>query len=426
MNRLRSTGVVVLGALCVAGLLYGVTLTYATRIMFDTNVFSARVAESLAEPPVARVVANQITEQIVNYQRELTPYRPIVLGAVQQIVASPPFRALVRQAARKIHPILITHGSDLSLTLTDVQVIANEALAAHPGVAEKLPPKAKFVLGSRESWPTGKLLMKIIGTGHRLQRRAYFWLLGGIVFGALGLLAARRKDRYLLWLGIGLTSSAFLIAAFARFGGPILSHLARTETGADLIRGLWPVFIGPLALRMIILGGLGIVLTASVTSLLERLDATATLGYLWRILRHRPRRATTTIFRGLGLIVLGMVVAFNPIPTLQILAVLAGGLLLFVGIQDVFTTATRFASRQRAEAAAAPTQGRSLVPVAIGLIVVAVLVGVGVYWVTRDPRTNFALVGSFSATPGCAARASFAITWTSVSVRERSEPCVIR
>src|SRR5262245_397952 len=299
MNRLRSTGAVVLGVLCVAGLLYGVTLVYATRILVNTEIFAARVADSLAEPPVARVVANQITDQIVNYQRELTPYRPIVLGAVQQIVASPPFRALVRQAARKIHPILITHGSDLSMTLTDVQVIAKEALAAHPGVADKLPPKAQFVLGSREKWPTGKLLMKIIGTGHRLQRRAYFWLLGGVVFGALGLLAARRKDRYLLGVGIGLTASALLIAAIARFGGLILSGLARTETGQNLVRGLWPVFIGPLALRMIILGGLGIVLTASVTTLLERLDATATLNRLWRVARHRPRRHAATIFRRL-------------------------------------------------------------------------------------------------------------------------------
>jgi hypothetical protein len=393
MNRLRSTGTVVLGVLCVAGLLYGATLTYATRILVDSNVFSARVAESLAQPPVARVVANQITEQIVNYQRELTPYRPIVLGAVQQIVASPAFRALVRQAARKLHPVLITHGSDLSLTLTDVQVIAKEALAVHPGVADKLPPKAKFVLGSRESWPTGKLLMKIIGTGHRLQRRAYFWLLGGVVFGALGLILARRRDRYLFWLGIGLTSSAFVIAAFARFGGPILANLARTETGTDLMRGLWPVFIGPLAFRMIILGGLGIVLTASVTSLLERLDATATLSYVWRILKHRPRRATTTILRGLGLIALGMIVAIHPIPTLQILAVLAGSLLLFVGIQDVFTTATRFASRQRAEAAASPTRGHSLVPAAVGMIVVAFLVGAGIYWVTRDPVETQAVMG---------------------------------
>ena len=386
MNRLRSTGAVVLGTLCVAALLYGVTMIYATRILFNSAVFSARVADSLAEPPVARVVANQITEQIVNYQRELTPYRPIVLGAVQQIVASPPFRALVRQAALKLHPILITHGSDLSLTLTDIQVIAKEALAAHPGVADKLPPKAQFILGSRESWPTGKLLMRIIGMGHRLQRRAYLWLMGGVIFGSLGLLAARRKDRYLLGIGIGLTASAFAIAAFARFGGPLVASLSRSDVGNDLIRGLWPVFIRPLAMRMIILGALGIVLTASVTTLLERLDPSVTLNLFWRVLKHRPRRATTTIARGLGLIVLGGIITFHPIPTLQVVAVLAGGLLLFIGIQDVFTTATRFAGHGPVPAqTAARAKGRSLAAVGVGLVVVAALVVGAVYWLTREP-----------------------------------------
>ena len=386
MNRLRTTAAVLLGALCIAGLLYGVIMTYATRILFDPVVFSARVADSLAEPPVARVVANQITEQIVNYQRELTPYRPIVLGAVQQIVASPPFRALVRQAARKLHPIFIKHGADLSLTLQDAQVIVKEALATNPGIADKLPSKAAFVLGAGEDWPSGKLLMKILRTGQRLQRRALIWLVAGFAFGTLGLLSARRKDRYLLGLGLGLTVSAFLVAAFANFGGSILAGFARTEVGEDLLRGLWPVFVGPLALRMIILAGLGIVLTASVTSLLERIDAPATLGLVWRVLRHRPRRPTTMILRGLGLIAAGVIVALHPIPTLQVVAVLAGGLFLFIGLQDVFTTATRFAGHGPSAATeTAKAKGRSLLPVAVAILLVAALVGGAAYWLMRDP-----------------------------------------
>ena len=386
MNRLRSTAAVLLGVLCIAGLLYGVTMTYATRILFDPVIFSARVADSLAEPPVARVVANQITEQIVNYQRELTPYRPIVLGAVQQIVASPPFRAIVRQAARKLHPIFIKHGADLSLTLMDVQVIVKEALATNPALAAKLPSQAKFVLGARENWPTGKLLMKIIRVGQRFQRRALMWIGAGFVFGALGLFSARKKDRYLLGVGLGLTISAFLLAAFANFGGSILAPFARTEVGGDLLRGLWPVFIGPLALRMIILAGLGIVLTASVTTLLERIDAPATLSIVWRVLRHRPSGATPMILRGLALIAAGVIVALHPIPTLQVVAVLAGSFLLFVGLQDVFTTATRFAGRAAAaDPAVAKTKGRLLLPSAAAILVLALLVGGGAYWLLRDP-----------------------------------------
>jgi hypothetical protein len=386
MNRLRTTAAILLGIVCIAGLLYGVVMTYATRILFDPAVFSTKVAESLAEPPVAHVVADQISEQIVSYKRELTPYRPIVLGTVQQIVASPAFRALVRQAALKIHPLLIKHGADLSLTLTDVQVIVKQALATNPAIAAKLPEKAKFVLGSKEGIPTGKLLMRIIRTGERFQRRAILWLVAGLMLGALGLLAARRKDRYLLGLGIGLMASAFLLAAFARFGGSILAGFARTPIGSDLVRGLWPVFIGPLALRMIILAGLGIVLTASVTSFLERLDASAALRKVWAMARHRPGHATPMILRGIAMITAGIIVAFHPVETLEVIAVLAGALLLFVGLQDVFVTAARFAASGPAAAKAAPrARGAWWLPAGVGMLVVACLVGGAVYWLTRDP-----------------------------------------
>src|SRR4030095_11245279 len=102
-----------------------------------------------------------------------------------------------------------------------------------------------------------------------------------------------------------------------------------TPTGADLMSGLWPVFVGPLAFRMIVLGGLGIVLTASVTSLLPRLDAAAALRLAWRSARHRPAQPGLMILRGLALVTAGCIVAFHPIETLQVLAVLNGGLLLF-------------------------------------------------------------------------------------------------
>jgi len=386
MTRIRTAGAVLCGAVFIVALLYAVVVTYATRIVFDPVVFSTRVADSLAEPPVARVVASQITDQIVNIQRELTPYRPIVLGTVQQIVASAPFRAIVRQAARKIHPILITHGADLSLTLSDVQVIAKEALSANPALASKLPAKVQFVLGSNEKFPSGKLLLRILKTGHRLQRRAGIWLGIGFLFGTAGLFTARNKNRYLLGVGIGLTATAFLIAAFARFGGAILSTFARTPTGADLMRGLWPVFVGPLALRMIVLGGLGIVLTASVTSLLQRLDASAALRLAWRSARFRPEQPGLMILRGLALVAAGCIVAFHPIETLQVLAVLTGGLLLFVGLQDVFTTATRFAGQQAARAETTAKRGlRRSLSATVAVVVVALLVAGAVYWLTRDP-----------------------------------------
>src|SRR5262249_30993228 len=95
-----------------------------------------------------------------------------------------------------------------------------------------------------------------------------------------------------------------------------------------------------------------------------------------------------------GLIVAGCIVALHPIPTLQVLAVLGGGLLLFVGIQDVFTTATRAVGRGTHQpSAAAPGRGRSPVFAALAFVVIAVLVGGGIYWLTREPEAAVETVG---------------------------------
>jgi len=92
------------------------------------------------------------------------------------------------------------------------------------------------------------------------------------------------------------------------------------------------------------------------------------------------------ILRGLALVAAGCIVAFHPIETLQVLAVLTGGLLLFVGLQDVFTTATRFAGQQAARAETTAKRGlRRSLSATVAVVVVALLVAGAVYWLTRDP-----------------------------------------
>ena len=104
MNQMRSALAIFCGIVFVLGLVGGVCSVYASRTLFDETMFSNRISESLGEPHVSRVVANQITDQIVAMRRDLTPFRPILLSAVERAVTSPPFRAMVKLAAKKVHP----------------------------------------------------------------------------------------------------------------------------------------------------------------------------------------------------------------------------------------------------------------------------------------------------------------------------------
>lgn len=385
MNGLRRVAVTVCGAVCIVGLLSGVLLTFATRTLFDVNVFSDRVAASLADPHVARVVAGQVTDQIVAARRDLTVVRPVVLGIVERIISSAPFRAVVRQAARKIHPTLITNGESLSLTLTDLGVVVREALSGNPKLLEKMPKKMQFVLGSSENWPTGRRLMSVLHTAHRMQRRAPMWLALGFLAGGLGLFLARRRDHYLLRVGLGLAAVSLIVGAIAKFGGPILAGVTSSQVLSDLMRGLWPVFIGPLALRMMILAGLGMVLAASGATMLERIDPTAILRAGWDRITMRPAHPAALIARGAALIAIGVVIAFHPIETLQVLAVGVGAVLFFVGLQDVFVTGTQLVGRGKASAPTSQAgKRRTWLRVATVTAILVLFGGAGAYWFMRD------------------------------------------
>ena len=400
MSSLRALAVTLCGILFVAAVTWAVIAKYATRVLFDPGVFSSRVAESLEDPRVARVAAGQITDQIISFRRDLTPYRPLVFGSMQQIVASAPFRALVRQAARKIHPVLITRGEDLSMTVNDLGLIVREALATNPALAGKVPEKARFVLGSTENWPTGKLLLRVIHVGKRTERRAFLWLGIGLAAGVAGVLLARRKDRYLFRIGLGLAVTALVVGAVTRFGGAIASGVIRSPMLSDLTGGLWTVFLTPLAIRMVVLAGIGIVLTASATAAFEQMDFTGIVRGAWGRAIRRPLHPARLITRGLILILIGIVVAFRPSETIEVLAVLAGAMIFFVGVQDVFVTATRFARKPILEDARKRHPGSPVGAWVTAGVIAGVLIGAAAYWLSRDdagptqgPQAIFAVNG---------------------------------
>lgn len=384
MSQVRSVLAVLCGIVFIVGIVGGVISIYTSRTLFDETMFSNRVSESLAEPHIARVVSNQITDQIVAMRRDLTPYRPILLAAVERVVTSPPFRAMVKLAAKKLHPTLITHGESLTMGLRDLGLIVQNALSMYPQIAEKIPAQAQVMLGSTETQGIGKTLLRVLRIGHNLQRRALMWPLIGVALGGLGLILTRRKDLYLLRVGLGLTIVALLIAAVSRFGGAIVAGFAQSPTLSDLIRGLWLVFLAPLAIRMLVLAALGITMVAAVTTLLEKIEATTLVKTLWHHASRRPERAEWVIARGLGLIALAVVIMVRPVESVVALTVAFAALVFFVGIQDVFVTAAQAAKRGRA-GRVAERKRSSPVPAFIATGVVLVL-GVGAaIWLMRAP-----------------------------------------
>ncbi len=373
------------GALCVAGLIVGAAYIYGSRVIFNPAMFASRVADSMARPAVSHVVAGEITDAIVSSYRDVTPYRPVLLGAVQYVVSSAPFRAVVRRAAREAHETLISEtGRDLTLSVADLGLVVRNALAMYPNIAEKVPERIDVALTVMEQSNLADRIVALMRLGQRMRMRAIAVFAGGIVLGVCGILLSPRKNRYLLRFGIGLAGAAFLAAGAAYFGGYAAAMLARTPVGADLIRGLWPVFIGPLAIRMLILAGLGLVLVAAVTSLLEK-------GYLktlalaaWNRTASRRLAPGWEIVRGLALVAAGVAISFHPAQSVVILTVIAGGALFFFGMRGVFVTVARLAPRvEQAIAVLDKKKRASVSPAVVVGAVLIVLAGAAVFLLTR-------------------------------------------
>ncbi len=390
MNRLRSVTAVTCGILFVVGIVGGTISIYTSRTLFDEEMFATRVSESLAEPHIARVVSNQVTDQIVAMRRELTPFRPVLLSVVERVVTSPPFRAMVKLAARKVHPALITHGESLALGVQDLGVVLQNALALYPQVAEKVPAQAQIILGSTETQPLGRNLLRVLHIGRRTQQRGIVWPSIGILFGALGLILTRRKDLYLLRVGLGLAIVALLIAAIARFGGYAVAGLTRSPVLSDLITGGWLVFLAPLAWRMLVLAGLGIVLVAAVTTLLEKVETGTLARKLWAFVWRRPVRVEWVMARGLGLATIAVLTMLHPVAAVASVAVIAAALVFFVGIQDIFVTAAQAARKGHVGKAAEKKRRASMFPAVVGIGLVALLVAGGVVWLARGPKPKAA------------------------------------
>jgi hypothetical protein len=391
-NQLRRIFVVACGTISLAALLFGATYTYFSRTLFDADVFATRVADGLSDPELAGVVAGVLSDQIIAVRHDLLPYRPIIVGSVERVVGSVAFRAVVKKAVKETHQTVLSEtGKSISLTLNDAGVVVRDALATNPEIAAKIPAKALAVITNEDDWPSGKYLARAMRIANRMRTRAFVLLGLSLVLGALSLGLSQRKEQDLVRYGLAMAVSGAVLGALAKFGGPLFASMAGAEFMSGLIRGLWTAFIEPLALRMWIFAGIGLVLVAGVTSTFNRVNIAAIAAYAWRGVGSRPRRGSLGLLRGVGLALAGGVAAFHPMVAMQVLAVAGAGVLFFFGIQEIFLAIMGWIPRVEAVVAAASSGRHSRLPRnVVASVVGVVVIGAGAIWYVRQDRAPVA------------------------------------
>src|SRR5262245_45692672 len=323
----------VVGTIClVLGAIFGV----ARRNFFRAESFSARAAQSLDDPRVAAYVADRITNIVIGQSPDLIAARPIIAATAQGIVASSPFRALVRLAARRAHEALFSEtGRNVVLSIPDVEVLVRGALSqASPAMAEKIPKRLDAVIGSLGKGKELEVVVDAWRFSLRVRRwsLALFFILGpGLM--ALSMWLARDRQRALARTGIALLIGAGVLAAQLPVGRLFLHGFIDDPLLRGALQGLYRTYMWGLFNWALFFGGLGILFTGAGTSLMGTLDLSNLGQGALRAVLVPPPRPRWRILWGFCFVLGGVFSVMFPGEIVTGTVMLAGVLAAYIGVR---------------------------------------------------------------------------------------------
>ena len=388
MTNLRTFASTTMSIAGVIVIIAGLLLAYTSHTLFNPDVFADRVAASLNEPGVTALTAGRVTDAVISQRRNLTPYRPILLGATRAAVTSDAFQGIVRRAARTAHVAIVSEeSSQVLLTLSDIGIVMNSALASQPEIAGELPEDISAVMVAAEELPSGDLALGLLRAAHKLSSWTRILLLLGLGLVLLGFLFAVNRLRALLQQGLAMIFISVALYIVVRFGGNMAALSFDDALVAGAVIGLWHTFTADFLTWVFVLSGIGLILVAAATSLLKSFrPAELALG-LWAALRTRPESGGLRLLRAIVLIGIGLLLALWPLRVLTTLAFIAGVCLGFVGLGEVFDVLIGRAPGAATARAAAGRRPPALREVALIGGVAAALVAGGVLVLERSSRS---------------------------------------
>ncbi len=341
-GRLRTAVSLVLIVLATACTLAGGVTLYLRDEIVDSSAFADRSVQALKQPAVSRVVAREITVQVLERASpDLLAARPVIESVLQLVVQSKPFGNAFRLAAEHGHRLLFERGGgNAAFDLADAGTVITSAVRTlAPNIAREIPAKTEAVLLT---------LRKRSFAGASLRFAEHVRLLGYVLpplavvlFAVAILIAPARRSaltRSAVALGIAGVVFAIVLELARRY---VVSHVYGTGelTNADVrsaIGALWDAYIGDLMTTALVLSAAAWLTAAASASLLAPYSATDALAYL-RSLTWRPRTTREHGLAGAAVVIVGLFVVLDPGLALRVLAVLAGAVLVFVGAGEVLT-----------------------------------------------------------------------------------------
>ncbi len=377
-TRLRQ----LLSRVCLVAAAGAIALTAFLSVLgdgvFDPVTFGDRIAASLEQPAVAAVAADWLTTTLLEQKPDLTPFRPLVLAAAHGLATTPAFRGVVRTGARSAHQGVFAEGTRrVVLSVPDVGILLRSALEqGHPELAERIPERLQAVAAVLGDDMGTTLVVELWELRSHVETLAFATGAAGLILLVLG--AALQPDRYRGFADAGVALIAAGVAAWATLplGRILLGQLA-PPAGAPALHGLWSTFFGELGSWGVLLGGLGLLMAAASSSLLESWDPLAWARDRLRALARPPDTRRARLGRGAGLVIAGVLAVSAPEFTATASVIVVGATLAFLGARELFRVLAD-AAEANPVAARVPVRG-----LAGTLAVVGLTLALAVVWLVR-------------------------------------------
>jgi hypothetical protein len=330
----------------------------AARGILNGEAMADRTAAALNDPRVSAFVADRLTNAVLVEKPDLVAFRPIIAATAGGLVETAPFRAIVRSAVRTAHRSAVsTTGQRVLLSLPDVGVLVRSAVQSmSPEMADKIPPRLENFASDLNQRPGMGRLQKGLRLLGVLSRLGTAFLLSGPVLIIFGIWLAPGRRRALLRAGIGLIAAAVLLAAVLPAGRALALVLSHETLERDAIAGLWRAYFMGLLAWGITLGGIGLLVTAAATSLLEAADPIRRAEQLFRTIATPPKTPGLILLWSLGMTLVGGLVVANPVDAAAAITLLAGLGLCYIGLRELFRLVLGALPEETAAAAALERQ----------------------------------------------------------------------
>ncbi len=325
----------VLGAYTI---LAGAVLLDARRGLFNSEGFADRTARALGDPRVAAFVGDEVTDAVLRAAPDLTAYRPLLVVAAREVVASEPFRVLVRTTARQAHRAAFSRGGrEVLLAIPDVDVILRAALGgANAQLASRIPREVTALLTSLQQDVTARRLLAV----WRFAGRALWFSTAAFILGPLLLIAgiaiAPRHRRAVVWAGGALAAGGLGLLLIPRVGAGLAPFLVADALGGPAAGGLWAVFTARYVAWGFGIAGVGLVLAAAGSSLLDRVDPIERARTWGTFLLTTPTSTQLRLLRALSLLAAGLLTAWRPAQVAAVVTLVCGATLAYLGLRDFF------------------------------------------------------------------------------------------